>query len=127
MEGRTPLKTKKMDVILHVAAALHIFNHVTSDLLTHREPTLAADAIEKSNLLRAINYVVWAESQKEIFVEVTIFYCFYLNSPDCLRHCTQDKSWFQGLTREKKLNATIEKETSFVCSVKTPMLPNYSV
>ena len=88
MEGRTPPKTKKMDVILHVAAALHIFNHVTSHLLAHREPTLPPEAIEKSTLLTAIDYVTWAESQKEIFVEVTIFYCFYLNSPDCLRHFT---------------------------------------
>ena len=83
-EGRTPPKTKKMDVILRVAAALHIFNHVTSDLLAHREPTPPADAIEKSTLLKAIDYVTWAESQKEIFVEVTIFYRFYLNSSDCL-------------------------------------------
>lgn len=88
MEGRTPPKTKKMDVILRVAAALHIFNHVTSHLLAHREPTPPPEAIEKSTLLKAIDYVTWAESQKEIFVEVTIFYCFYLNSPDCLRHCT---------------------------------------
>lgn len=54
MEGGIPLKTKKMDVILHVAAALHIFNHVTSDLLAHKEPTPPADAIEESALLRAI-------------------------------------------------------------------------
>ena len=88
MEGRTPPKTKKMDVILRVAAALHIFNHVTSHLLAHSEPTPPPEAIAKSTLLKAINYVTWAESQKEIFVEVTLFYCFYLNSPDCLRHFT---------------------------------------
>ena len=96
-EGRTPPKTKKMDVILRVAAALHIFNHVTSDLLAHREPTPPADAIEKSTLLKAIDYVTWAESQKEIFVEVTIFYRFYLNSSDCLRHCTLLLLIFAGL------------------------------
>ena len=31
------------------------------------------EAIEKSTLLKAIDYVTWAESQKEIFVEVTAF------------------------------------------------------
>jgi len=32
-EGRNPPKSKKIDVILRVAAALHIFNHVTTDLI----------------------------------------------------------------------------------------------
>ena len=55
MEGKTPPKTKKMDVVLRLAAALHIFNHVTLHLLAHREPTPPADAIEKSTLLKAID------------------------------------------------------------------------
>ena len=33
LEGTSPPKTKKIDIILRVAAALHIFNHVTEELL----------------------------------------------------------------------------------------------
>ena len=71
-EGRTPPKTKKIDVILRVAAALHILNNLASQLLEQRQPTPPADKIERSTLLSAIDYVTWAESQKEIFVEVCI-------------------------------------------------------
>ena len=48
LQGTTPPKTEKIDVILHVAAALHIFYHDTSHLLQHRQPTLPEDAIEKT-------------------------------------------------------------------------------
>ena len=34
LEGTSPPKTKKIDIILRVAAALHIFNHVTAELLS---------------------------------------------------------------------------------------------
>ena len=71
-EGRTPPKTKKIDVILRVAASLHVFNHVASQLLDYTQPTPPTDEIEKTTLLSAIDYVAWAESQKEIFVEVSI-------------------------------------------------------
>ena len=70
-EGRIPPKTKKIDIILRVAASLHIFNHVTTQLLQQTQPTMPSEEIEKSTLLRAIEYVGWAESQKEIFVEVS--------------------------------------------------------
>lgn len=85
-EGRDPPKSKKIDVILHVAAALHIFNPVTTDLIEQRQPKPPADAIEKTTLLRAIDYVSWAESQKEIFVEVTILIAVIITFPDCFRH-----------------------------------------
>jgi len=77
-EGRTPPKTKKIDVILRVPAVLHIFNHVASQLLEHTQPTPPADKIERSTLLSAIDYVTWAESQKEIFVEVSIIHSISL-------------------------------------------------
>lgn len=81
LEGRTPPKTKKFDVILCVAAALHIFNHVTVELLQCRRPTQPADEIEKSTLLCTIDYVSPAESQKEIFVEVSTLKHFYPKIP----------------------------------------------
>ena len=43
LQGTTPPKTKKIDVILCVAAALHIFNHITSELLQCRQPMMRAD------------------------------------------------------------------------------------
>ena len=70
-EGQTPPKTKKFDIILRVAAALHVINHVASKLLQQRQPTQPPEEIEKSTLLRAIDYIGWAESQKDIFVQVS--------------------------------------------------------
>jgi len=35
IDGRTPPRTKKVDIILRIAASLHIFNHVASQLLDH--------------------------------------------------------------------------------------------
>ena len=64
LQGRTPPKTKKIDVILRAAAALHIFNNATSELLQGSQPFRPADAIENSTLLSAIDYVSCAESQK---------------------------------------------------------------
>lgn len=66
-------------------------------LITFPKCLRPTPTIEKSTLLKAIDYVTWAESQKEIFVEVTIFYRFYLNSSDCLRHCTLLLLIFAGL------------------------------
>ena len=86
-EGRIPPKTKKIDIILRVAASLHIFNHVTTQLLQQTQPTMPSEEIEKSTLLRAIEYVGWAESQKEIFVEVS--YCQLLYFPLFVFICKQ--------------------------------------
>ena len=69
-EGRTPPKTKKVDIILRIAITIHIFTHVTTELLNERQPGMPEGEVGKETLHRAINYVKWAESQKEIFVEV---------------------------------------------------------
>lgn len=49
-----------------VAASLHIFHHITTQLLQQTQPMMPSEEIEKSTLLHAIEYVRWAESQKEI-------------------------------------------------------------
>ena len=103
LEGTSPPKTKKID-ILCVAAALHIFNHVTAELLQGRQPTQPADEIEKSTLLCAIEYVNWAESQKEIFVEVSNMKSFYLKITRLLSKLyTLDNSFYlvQGVEEGK--------------------------
>ena len=70
-EGRIPPKTKKIDIVLRVAVSLHVLNAVTDQLLQGQEPHMPGEEIEKSTLEKAISYVSWAESQKEIFVEVS--------------------------------------------------------
>jgi len=47
---------------------------VANQLLKGEEPTMPDQQIEKSTVKRAISYVSWAESQKEIFVEVRYYY-----------------------------------------------------
>ena len=69
-ESRIPPKTKKVDIVLRVAVSLHVLNAVTDQLLQGQEPQMPGEEIEKSTLEKAISYVSWAESQKEISVEV---------------------------------------------------------
>ena len=76
-EGRNPPKTKKVDIVLRVAVSLHVLNAVTDQLLQGQEPQMPGEEIERSTLEKAISYVSWAESQKEIFVEVK--YQFSIN------------------------------------------------
>ena len=45
---------------------------VASQLLHQTQPTPPTEEIERTTLLSAIDYVTWAESQKEIFVEISI-------------------------------------------------------
>ena len=104
LEGTSPPKMKKIDIILRVSAALHIFNHVTAELLQGRQPTQPADEIEKSTLLCAIEYVNWAESQKEIFVAVSNMKSFYLKIPRLLSKLyTSDNPFYlvQGVEEGK--------------------------
>ena len=63
-EGRSPLKTKKVDIVLRVAVSLHIFNIVANQLLRGEEPTMPDEQIEKSTREKAISYVSWAEPKK---------------------------------------------------------------
>ena len=66
-EGRTPPKTKKINIILHVAASLYIFNQAASQLLHQTQPTLPIEEIERTTLLSAIDYITWAESQRNLW------------------------------------------------------------
>ena len=77
-EGRSPPKTKKVDIVLRVAVSLHIFNAVANKLIKGEEPTIPEQQIDKSTVVKAISYVSWAESQKEIFVEVRYYYMVIL-------------------------------------------------
>ena len=69
-EGRTPPKSKKADLVQRVAVAIHMFVHVTHNLLSCIKPDMPPLAVSLNTLESAIAYVEWAESQKGIFVEV---------------------------------------------------------
>lgn len=71
-ERRSPLKTKKVDIILRIAVSLHIFNSVPDNLLQQIETQMPEQEISKGTDEKAIIYLTWAESQKEIFVEVSL-------------------------------------------------------
>ena len=46
-EGRTPPKTKKVDIILRIAVSIHIFTHVTTELLNERQPGMPDSEVGK--------------------------------------------------------------------------------
>lgn len=50
-------------MILYVAASLHVFSHIAIHLKKKSAPLL--DQIEKWTVLSTIDYICWAESQKE--------------------------------------------------------------
>ena len=53
-------------MILYVAASLHVFSHITIHLKKKSAPLL--HQIEKWTVLCTIDYIRWAESQKETHV-----------------------------------------------------------
>lgn len=69
-EGNVLLKSKKINLLQRVAASLHIFNHVTAELLEGRQPTRPPREIALETLRRAQRFVEFAETQKEIVMEV---------------------------------------------------------
>ena len=81
-EGRTPPKSKKVDVTLRMAASVHILNHVISKLLDGQKPDMPDLEVTRETLAKTISYVGWAESQKEIFVEVSLLIIIQLLVPN---------------------------------------------
>ncbi len=69
-------RSKSVDLIQRVSVALHIFNHVVSQVLMRVQPTQPPLEISLQTLRRAVKYVEWANSQKEIIVEVSLFCSF---------------------------------------------------
>ena len=64
-EVRSPPKTKKIYIILRVAALLHIFNHVASQLLDQTQPTPPTKVMQRTTLLSAINYLLGLNHRKK--------------------------------------------------------------
>ena len=72
-EGNPPPKCKKMDLIKKLATALHIFNHVASNLLQGIQSPPPAMRVPKQSVQAAEKFVVFADSQKQIATEVRAF------------------------------------------------------
>ena len=98
-EGWTPPKTKKINIILHVAASLYIFNQAASQLLHQTQPTLPIEEIERTTLLSATNYIT------KKFVKVSIVTMYHINP--CVMH-----SLFTTFKAEK-LHCTLQTQPLF--------------
>ena len=59
-----------MDLVKRIAAALHIFNHFALELLNRRKPNPPAMRITARAVHRAASLVHFADSQKEIVIDV---------------------------------------------------------
>ena len=70
--GNVPPKSKKIDLLQRVATSLHVFNFITNALLQGRKPPAPPTQISLQTLQQAKRYVEYAETQKEIVMEVNI-------------------------------------------------------
>ena len=70
--GNVPPKSKKIDLLQRVATSLHVFNFITDALLQGRKPPAPPTQISLQTLQQAKRYVEYAETQKEIVMEVNI-------------------------------------------------------
>lgn len=72
--GNVPPKSKKIDLLQRVATSLHVFNFITDALLQGRKPLAPPTQISLQTLQQAKRYVEYAETQKEIVMEVNIYF-----------------------------------------------------
>ena len=70
--GNVPPKSKKIDLLQRVATSLHVFNFITDALLQGRKPPAPPTQISLQTLQQAKRCVEYAETQKEIVMEVNI-------------------------------------------------------
>jgi len=71
-EGRVPPKSKSPELIPRMAAALHVFNHVTHEVYFAQTPTSPSRTITKETLEKASAFVKYLECQKDILCQVFI-------------------------------------------------------
>ena len=72
--GNIPPKSKKVDLMQRIATSLHLFNHVTDELLQGRKPPAPPREVSLETLQRAKRYVEYAETHKEIVMEVSLMH-----------------------------------------------------
>ena len=71
LTGDVTPKSKKCDIIQHVAISLHVFSHVTSSLLRDRKPRQPSLAVSLEAVKRAQSFVDFVESQKQVVMDVS--------------------------------------------------------
>jgi len=69
--GNVPPTSKKIDLLQGVATSLHVFNFITDELLHGQKPPPPPSEISLETLQQAKRYVEYAETQKEIVMEVS--------------------------------------------------------
>ena len=72
-DGLPTPKCKMADLVQRVSAALHIFNHFASELMAGRQPTPPPSRITARAVSSAEKLVNFADSQKQITTDVSIF------------------------------------------------------
>ena len=70
-EGNVPPKSKKVDLLQIVSAAPHVFNFSAKELIAGRKPGSPPTEISLETLNRAQCFIDYAETQKEIAMEVS--------------------------------------------------------
>ena len=74
--GNVPPKSKKIDLLQRVATSLHVFNFITDEFLQGQKPPTVPTQISLETLQQAKRYVEYAETQKEIVMEVS--HCIHI-------------------------------------------------
>ena len=70
-EGNVPPKSTKVDLLPRVSSALHVFNFIAEELIAGRKPGSPSTEISLETLNRAQCFIDYAETQKEIAMEVS--------------------------------------------------------
>ena len=70
-DGKVPPKSKMPELVPRVAAALHVFNHMMSELLAGVPAASPPTEISKSTLETATEFVQHLESQKDLLCQVS--------------------------------------------------------
>ena len=73
LKGFPTPKSKKLDLIQRVAVSVHVFNHTAESLLKGRKPRRPSTQISIETLKKAQAFVEFAESQKDIVTNISIF------------------------------------------------------
>lgn len=69
--GKIPPKSKMLELVPRMAAALHVLNHTMNDLLAGVPTSPPPTEISKSTLENATEFVQHLESQKGILCQVS--------------------------------------------------------
>ena len=75
LKGIPTHKSKKLDLIQRVAVSVHVFNHTAETLLKGQKPRPPSTQISIETLKKAQAFIEFAESQKDMVTNVSIF-CF---------------------------------------------------